>query len=80
MLVSILLFQHYSHKMCVLLFSILCRHNRLRPSHQVGAEQVLQGQAVTQEKEKLTNQITPTHPSSLIQSDPPVSVNDQEFL
>ena len=31
MLVSILLFQHYSHKIYVLLFSILCCHNRFRP-------------------------------------------------
>ena len=33
MLVNILLFQHYSCQICYLLFSILCRHNRLRPNH-----------------------------------------------
>ena len=28
----ILLFQHYSHQICNLLFSKLCWHNRLRPT------------------------------------------------
>ena len=28
---NILLFQHYSHQICNLLYSILCQHNRLRP-------------------------------------------------
>ena len=32
MLVSILLFQHYSCQICNLLFSKLCQHNRLRPN------------------------------------------------
>ena len=31
-LVSILLFKHYSHQICNLVFSILCRHNRLGPT------------------------------------------------
>ena len=33
MLVSILLFQYYSCQICYLLFSILCQHNRLRPTN-----------------------------------------------
>ena len=32
MLVNILLFQHYSCQICILLFSLLCQHNRLRPT------------------------------------------------
>ena len=39
MLVNILLFQHYSRQICNLLFSKLCQHNRLGPSHQEGRQE-----------------------------------------
>ena len=32
MLVTVQLFQHYSHHICYLLFLIICQHNRVRPT------------------------------------------------